>query len=278
MNNAKIVKKVNRLLKRAKMPRWLHHLGPKTYELYQHVFALLLRELCKLSYRKVSALLNGLEFATPSYSALAKMTKRVPRALWNALFNATIGFKRTLVAAFDGTYYPFSNPSFHYLKRSKRKPPRRTAQVNALFDTRRKKWIALNTRLKHVHETKDVEPLMEKAPPPISVLVADKAMDAEWLHRNLERKWYVEAHIPVRSNVKNGVYRKKHTQNFRTRTYHRRSLIESGFGKNKRTQGQAVKNRLTKTIRTEITLRYVNDNLDLLKGLSQIFEIFNTAA
>ncbi len=99
MKEARLLRKVKRLLKRARMPRWLHRMGPKTYELWHHLLALLIRELCKLSYRKTSALLRGLGVVCPSYSALCKMVKRVPRALWNALFNATADFKYTLVAS-----------------------------------------------------------------------------------------------------------------------------------------------------------------------------------
>ncbi len=270
MKEAKLFRKVKRLLKRAKLPRWLHRFGPKLYELFQHVLALLLRELCKLSYRKVSNLLNGLGVSTPSYSALAKMAKRVPRALWNALFNATVGFAWTNVAAVDGTYYSRSSPSFHYLKRTNASPPRAEVQVNALLDARRKKWLSIVTRLKRVHESRDLPRLIQYAPP-LNTLVADKASDSESVHRTLERDYHVQPHIPVRKGVKKGVYRKKHAACFRTRTYHRRSLIESAFSKNKRTQGQAIRNRLAKTIRTEITLRYTNDNLNLLAALLDIF-------
>jgi len=207
-------------------------MGPKTYRLVEHLLALLVRELCKLSYRKVSELLNGLGINCPSYSALCKMAKRVPRALWNALFNATIGFRSTFIAAFDGTYYSRTNPSHHYLKRTKKKPPKTSVQVDALLDTRRKKWIGLRTRLKRVHEKRDIEQLIREAPPPINKLVADKLFDDEKLHRNLERDHHIQPYIPIRKGVKKGIYRNKHAAYFHNKTYHRRSLIESAFGKN----------------------------------------------
>ncbi|HIH19855.1 TPA: IS5/IS1182 family transposase, partial [Candidatus Micrarchaeota archaeon] len=65
---------------------------------------------------KVSALLDGLGVTVPSYSALAKMARRIPLKLWNALFAATVNFKTTLIAAIDGTYFSRHNASFHYLK------------------------------------------------------------------------------------------------------------------------------------------------------------------
>ena len=151
-------------------------------------------------------------------------------------------------------------------------------QVNALLDTRRRKWAAPpRIRLKRVYEPRDTPRLIEAAPP-IATLVADKASDAEALHRTLERDYHIQPHIPVRENVVNGVYRRKHAACFRTHTYHRRSLIESCFSRNKRTQGQSVKNRSTKTIRTELTLRYLNDNLGLLAALHDIFNRAGTTS
>jgi len=207
------------------------------------------------------------------------MLKRVPLRLWNALLAATIRFKRTVVAAFDGTFYARSNPSFHYLKRMKRKPPlKRAVQVNALLDTRRKAWLAVKPRLKRVHETRDAIRVVKRSPTRIRVFTADKACDCEETHRSLERECGVKPHVPVRKNVRRGLYRRKHAAFFRTRTYHRRELIESSFSRIKRTQGQAVKNRLASTIHREIVLKFTNDNLALLAKFLKIERFFNKAS
>jgi len=206
------------------------------------------------------------------------MLARIPLRLWNALFAATIRFKRTVVAAFDGTFYARSNPSFHYLKRMKRKPPlKRAVQVNALLDTRRKKWLAVKPRLKRVHETRDAVRVVKRSPTRIKIFTMDKAGDCEETHRLLERECGVEPHIPVRRGVHRGFYRRKHAAFFRTRTYHRRELIESGFSRIKRTQGQAVKNRSAGTIHREIVLKFMNDNLALLAKFLKIHDSFNRA-
>jgi hypothetical protein len=254
------------------MPRWLHHYGPKKYEFYQHCLALLVRELCKLSYRKAAALLDGLGVTVPSYSALAKMVKRIPLKLWNSLFAATINFKTTLVAAIDGTYFSRNNASFHYLKRTKQNLPlKKSVECVALLDTRRKKWLSFKTRLVRRHESKDFEPVVEKSVVPPRKIVADKANDSEGIHKFSARK-NIELHIPPRRNVRKGVQRKKHLKSFRTRTYHRRSMVEAAFGRLKRTQGGFVKNRSCKTIKGELSLRFVNDNLNLLKALLRLFQ------
>lgn len=254
------------------MPRWLHQFGPKTYEFYQHVLALLVRELCKLSYRKTSQLLDALGFPTPTYSALAKMTQRVPATLWNALLAATVSFKKTLVAAIDGTYFSRNNSSFHYLKRIKRKLPlKRAVQFVGLLDTRRKKWIGFKTRLKRRHESKDFKPVVNHALVPVQKIVADKASDYEFIHKFCTKK-HIEPHIPQRRNVRRGMQRRKHASVFRLRTYHRRSMIEAANSRLKRGQGGFVKNRSCKGIRGELSLRVINDNLNWLCSILQDFQ------
>ena len=254
------------------MPRWLHQFGPKKYEFYQHFLALLVRELCKLSYRKTSALLNLLGFPTPTYSALAQMTQRIPRKLWDALLAATIQFKKTLVAAIDGTYFSRNNSSFHYLKRTKQDLPlEKAGQCVALLDTRRKKWLAHKIRLVRRHESKDLEPVINASLVPFKILVADKASDSEAVHKFCTAK-NIEPHIPVRRSVRWGMQRRKHLKSFRKKTYHRRSMIEAAFSRLKRGQGGFVKNRSCKGIRGELSLRFVNDNLDLLKAFLRDFQ------
>ena len=63
----KLIKKVKRLLRRANLPRWLHHFGPKKYEFYQHVLALFIRQACRLSLRRVTKLLRSLGFDVPTF-------------------------------------------------------------------------------------------------------------------------------------------------------------------------------------------------------------------
>ena len=254
------------------MPRWLHQFGPKKYEFYQHFLALLVRETCKLSYRKASALLNLLGFPTPTYSALAKMTQRIPPKMWDSLLAATVSFKTTLVAAIDGTYFSRHNASFHYLKRTKQDLPlKKAVQCVALLDTRRKKWLAHKIRLVRRHESKDLEPVINASLAPFKILVADKASDSEGVHKFCTAK-HVEPHIPPRRNVHKGMQRKKHLALFRTRTYHRRSMIEAAFSRLKRGQGGFVKNRSCKGIRGELSLRFVNDNLNLLEAILRDFQ------
>jgi len=269
---AKIIRKVKRLLRQAGVPRWLHQFGPKKYEFYQHFLALLVREITKASYRRIAWLLDLLGFPTPTYSALAKMAKRISPTLWNALMAATIRFQKTLVAAIDGTYFSRNNSSFHYLKRMKRKLPlKRAVQFVGLLDTKRKKWISGKIRLVRRHESVDFEEVVDAAVAPPRKIVADKASDSEAIHKFCNRR-RIEPHIPPRRNVVKGLQRRKHLKLFRTRTYHRRSMVEAAFSRLKRGQGGFVKNRSCKGIRAELSLRLINDNLNWLKAILRDFQ------
>ena len=79
---------------------------------------------------------------------------------------------------------------------------------------------------------------------------------------------------PKKKNAKRGYYRKKMQKQFRTRTYNRRQLVESGFGAMKRTEGSSVSSKKAKTIRAELYCKMVTYNLFYclfrLLGQSQI--------
>ena len=56
----RLANKIKHLVKRAGVPRWLHHYGPKKYEFWNHALAYIVKQECKLGYRRVTRLLRGL--------------------------------------------------------------------------------------------------------------------------------------------------------------------------------------------------------------------------
>ena len=87
----KLAKKIHRLLKQLNQREYLHHFGPKKYKFSQHVFALLMMQVCKLSFRRVVNILFLLEIEVPTYSALCKCRKRIP-------INSCLGYTPQLAA------------------------------------------------------------------------------------------------------------------------------------------------------------------------------------
>lgn len=260
----KLVNKVKRLLKRLRCPRWLHHFGPKTYEFWEHVMALLLKECFKLSFRRVSKLLRMLEINVPSYSALCKMRKRIPLWMWKHLLQLTANSNSYLVAV-DSTGFSRTNPSFHYIKRIDReKPVKSYLKISSFLDTRRKKFLALRIRARPRHDTQDVRYLLKQRNN-MKKLLGDSSYDAEWIHK-LCYDQGIHTVIKPKKNAKKGFYRKKQNKEYSERTYHRRSMIESGFGSLKRKYGSYVLARAISAQRAEIYCRAISHNLNLLNN------------
>jgi len=257
----KIVKKVKHLIKRLGCPRWLHHFGPKKYEFYEHLVALLMRHYCRLSYRRIVYLLDEFEFTCPSKSALQDTAKKIPKWIWDKALEITSGARHHIVAI-DGTGFSRTNPSYHYLRRIDGKMPQIPVKLSCVLDTKTKKWCAGKVRVLPAHDTRDVRDLLKNIN--AKILVADKGYDANWIHELCLKKG-MQAHIPKRNKGKPKHYvlsvRNKAAKLFRKRTYHRRSLIESGNSSIKRKYGSSVNAKTCKTIRTEVMGRLLTHNL-----------------
>ncbi len=260
----KLVKKIKRLLRRANLPRWLHHFGPKKYELYMHVLALFIRQACRLSYRRAVKLLRSLGFDVPTYSALCKMNKRA-NSIMQKLFAFTCNFIKINVASIDATGLARANPSLHYIKRIDRKNPiRRPLKLSQIVDTKRKKILALRLRAKPRHDVKDVRYLLERLSAAPKILVADKGYDSEKIHKFCNGKKIITM-IPSKKNTKRGFYRKLMKKKWRTRTYHRREISESLFGATKQKYGSSVNSRLIQTQKSDVYVRAILHNLSLVE-------------
>ncbi len=258
---AKLVKKVKRLLKRLGCPRWLHHFGPKKYEFYEHLCALLFRHLCRLSYRRVVKLFDLLGFVCASKSALQYTAKHMPKWIWSCALQLTAGTTHYIIAL-DSTGFSRTHPSYHYLKRIDGKIPAVPVKLSATFDTRKKKWCTAKVRVLPAHDMRDAQATLKNVR--AHIFVADKGYDANSLHLFCNEQ-NIEAHIPMRSygksRHKNWTARRKAALHFRTRTYHRRVLIESGFSSIKRKFGASVSSKRARTIRAELYGRLLAHNL-----------------
>jgi hypothetical protein len=256
----KLVKKINGLLKQLNCREYLHHFGPKKYKLIQHLFALLMMQVCRLSFRRVSNLLMMLGFIIPTYSALCKSRKRIPLFLWNSALKLTAGIRHKRVAI-DSTGFSKTNPSFHYIKRVDRKIPTRSyIKQSTLFDIEKKKIIDIRIRSKPRHDCKDAEYLIKRNH--FEELFGDSSYDAEFIHE-LCFELGIKTIIKPRKNVKRGFYRKKQNKNYSEEKYHQRSLIESGQGGEKRRYGGFIFAKDIRAIRAEAHCKAIAYNLRL---------------
>lgn len=257
----KLLNKIKHFLRRLNI-RFLHMYGPKTYELYEHLTALLIRHYCKnLAYRRIKKLLDLLEITCPSKSALQYTMKRIPKWLWDKAIEITSGIKHHIIAL-DSTGFSRINPSYHYLRRIDGKIPKIPIKLSTTFDTKRKKFCTAKISILPRHDVKDAKYLLSKIN--AEILVADKAYDSNSLHEYCNEH-NIQAHIPKRKNGKPRHYnfnaRMKALKHFRLRTYHRRELIESGFHSLKTKFGSSVNSKSAKTIRADLYCKLLCHNL-----------------
>lgn len=261
----KLAIKIERLLENQLNSReYLHHFGPKKFKFVDHAIALILKDALKCSFRRISKLLKLLEIKVPTYSALCKSRKRIPTTIWQSLLKLTAGTTSGFVGI-DGTGFSQTNPSFHYVKRIDRKnPSKRYTKLSAVFDLVRKKFLGLKVRKKPRHDIKDAVPLINRVSG-IKKLYGDTGYDAEKLHKVcLSKK--IQTVIKPRKNVKKGWARKIQMRKYEEADYHKRSLIESGFGSLKRKYGGNVLARSAIGMKAEIYCKAISHNLDLVAG------------
>lgn len=253
---AKLVKKVKRLLRRLGCPRWLHRFGPKTYEFLEHLMALFMREYCRLSYRRVVELFGLFGIRCPSKSALQYTAAKLNEGFWQRVLKETSG--SAYLVAIDSTGFSRTSPSYHYLRRIDGKMPKIPVKLSCAFDTRKKKFCAAKIRVLPAHDIKDAGILLKRANP--KIMVADKAYSAEKLYKQAYEQ-DVLLMVPKKINAKKGYYRKKAAKQFRTRTYNRRQLVESSNSSIKRKYGHSVSSKKARTIRTQVYTRLACHNI-----------------
>ena len=264
----RLVNKIKRLLRRLGCPRWLHHYGPKSYELYQHIFAFVVMAVCRLSLRRVHRFLGMFGCRVPTFSALCKSRKRIPPTLFQQALTLTSGGIHKEVAI-DSTGISRTNPSHHYIKRiDSKKPVKSWVKQSTLFDVKQRTIVAIRVRSKPRHDIKDAEYLLKRADIQ-TTLLGDTAYDSEKLHEFCWERG-IQTQIKPRKNVRRGFYRRKQMKNYSEDRYHQRSLIESGQGSVKRKYGGFTLAVDWRAIRNEAYVKAIAYNLRL-----SLVEIFN---
>jgi transposase len=258
----KLTIKIQRLLKKLNQREYLHHFGPKKYKLKQHLFALLFMQICKLSFRRVSGILEQIGFVVPTYSALCKSRKRISPSLLEKLLNQTVREIPENVAI-DSTGISMQNPSFHYVKRiDSKKPVKRFVKLSAFYDIDKRKFLAIRVRAKPRHDVKDFPSLFKKVSK-FKNFYADSAYDSEEIHEACFDK-KIQTFIKPKKNARKGFYRRKQMKSYSEKRYHQRSLVETGFSVLKRKYGSYTLAKSSRTAKVELYLRAIACNLNLI--------------
>ena len=263
MKKEKLVNKVKHLLKKIGVPRWLHQFGPKKFELWHHLLALLVKQECKLSYRRCSSLLKSLGFHTPTYSALAKAALRIPITLWQRILTATID-SHSYIVAIDGTGMSRPLPSPYYYKRiDKPYPIDIPLKLSIAVDTKTKKILALRLRAKKAHDIKDASYLVKRLPK-TTFVVADKGYDANSLHQYCNNLG-IKCCIPIRKKGKpkhhQHTLRRQNQKYMHPKRYNRRVMVESTFKSIKTKFGSSISSVKISAQRAEMYCRAIAHNI-----------------
>ena len=266
----KLVNKVRGLLKKANIPRYLHHYGPRKYEFYQHALGHLVRQECRLGYRRVTKLLRGLGIECPCPSALCTNLHKIPFKLLKIIFAATVNSRINLVAL-DGTGLTRPLPSPNYYRRiDKPYPINVHLKLSIAVDTRSKKILALRLRASRAHDIRDAKYLINHLPHKPNKIVADKGYDANWLHRYCIDRG-IKTCIPARNYGKSNhanprkTLRKRLAKKFTRRVYGRRNIVESVFKTLNARFGPSVSSIKFSAQRAEVYCRAIAYNILLIK-------------
>ena len=256
----KLVNKIKHLLCKINAPKYLHHFGPKIYELWQHIFSLFIKEYCQLSYRRTTQILRGLGFKIPTKSTLQRYAAKLNRPFWQTVLEKTTG-KKTKIGAIDGTGFERTKRSWHYVKRINCSPPKTGYKVSLLSNKR--KILNIRIRARPAHDCKDVKYLLCSAKKRPSVLLMDKGYDAEWIHKFCRYDLGIESIIPAKKNCIRGFYRKKMLFSFPKGIYNKRNRIEVTIRALKQKFGASVSSKKINAARTQIYCRAILHNLFL---------------
>jgi len=258
-DKVKLVHKVKELLRSAGAPRFLHRYGPRTYELWQHVFALFVKSYCRLSYVRTQQFLRQLGFDVATKSTLQRYAKKLSLPFWQTVLKLSIG-KTSSIGAIDGTGIGRSYASSHYLRRIDQDLKIRRGFYLMMLVSSNHKILSLRLRSKRAAEIKDVAYLWKRNPQTLSVITMDKAYDAEWLHQFFHQQ-NVKSIIPVRKGGHRGYHRKKLIKNFPQQLYNTRNSSESVFHAIKQKFGNSINSRHIHSARTEIYCQAILHNL-----------------
>jgi hypothetical protein len=264
----RLVKKVKHLLKKAGMPRYLHRYGPKKYFLWNHAFALLVKSMCRLSYRRTTNFLRLLGFKIGSKSTLHNHARTIPLRVWQELLKATQS-QHLNIAAIDGTGLSRSTRSWHYIKRIDGDFVNSFYKLSVCIDVNNRKFASIRLRAKRASDIKDVKYLIKNLTTTPIICLMDKGYDAEWLHQFLHSK-NIKSIIPARNKAiakssTKGKFRKDMKFNFSKyqSTYNQRNIVESLIFAFKKNFGDSVNSKLISSANAEVYCRAIAYNLFL---------------
>ena len=256
-----IFKLLARRVRRAGVRRYRTPRSKHTFSQHEHLTVIVFKTMTRASYRTLELLAPLVLGKTMDHTTPQKAARRFGPRLLARLLVACLPAVRGRIVALDSTGFSTTTRSPYYTRRFFTRAPCGFVKCSILVDTRTTAILAAAIHVVPRHDIRDAH-ILAPAAAGARHLVADKAYDAEWLHRLLEELG-VQPHIPVRAGARRGRWRRRHTRRFSMRIFHRRPLVETTHSVVKRRWGGSVAARRAAMIRVEILARLVLHNLTL---------------
>jgi len=266
------------IIKRARIPPYLHKRSNHVYTVWQHLILLALRQYESKSYRRFIDFLDecigvqqylGLS-KIPHYTTLQKAAVRLDIAMLQKILESFVMSMKikNAFAGIDATGFGHTQASYYYTKRIKLR--RKFVKMSAISDMKKQLVCAIKIRHRQRHDSIDFVPLLQKANGiiPIGTVVADKGYDSEKNHvaaNNLGIASIIPPryeYVPVYKT--RGYHRKMlKRKGYDSVTYHQRNKCETIFSVIKRMFGDNVTSRKISTQNRELMYRVIAYNRPL---------------
>ena len=268
----RLLKKINRLIRRSGVPRFLHHFGPKKYTTWQHLKCVFLkRKFKETSWRDLLELLPYFNITKiPHFTTLIKFAGRMPANLWNLMLGLSAEVDKVEVGAIDATGLSRTQPSSYYIKRIDGKPDYSYVKLSTYVDIERKLFLSARMRAKPRHDVNDVAYLLKHSPVLAETNLLDRGYDANWIHA-LFREQGVFSIIPARKGCVRGQYRKEMRDYMDYGQYWQRNIIESMFKSINTKFGNRLSSRKIANQRSECYARLILHNLS--RAITRLFHL-----
>ena len=272
---------VEKVFLEAKFPEKFSNFSKKTYGNFNHVFLLLYKSRLNLSGRRFEKIANELGLnrllcikRIPNHSTSSRFLKKVDKELFRLMTQACATLLDLIEskAIIDSTGFSLTNPSFHYVKRMKKKNGEETVKVknyvktSLIVDAKTKIVLNVDHTLRDRHDVIFFKPLFEELKIKVLQINADKGYDDEKLYRYcfeknilpmISMKEYKQSAkgFGLTKKIGKGWFRKKASKIFDEKLYHQRSLIESVNHSIKATLGGFIRSKLPENQEKEATGR-----------------------
>ncbi len=272
----RMIRSMMQIIKRARVPPYLHCKSNHMYTVWQHLILLTLRQYESKSYRRFTSFLEecfgiceSLDLSKiPHYTTLQKASTRLDVAMLQKILESFVmNMKiKSMFAGIDATGFGHGQSSYYYTKRAKLR--RKFVKMSAISDMKSQIICAIKIRHRTRHDGIDFVPLLQKANRiiPIDTVVADKGYDSERNHVESDSLGIVSIippryeYVPVYKT--RGYHRKRLKRyGYDESLYHQRNKTETIFSVIKKMFGENVTSRKISTQNRELFHRVIAYNV-----------------